>query len=201
MASTKLKQITRRLSSELQEGDLIFIAIDSFLYRQVAQGTGSWTSHVGCVVKEDGEWVVLESAVPVVTRCPLEKFVSRSRNYQVTVKRLAKSLSTTQVSAIKAHADKYMGRFYHLGFNFDSRHQFCSKFVHLIYKEATGLSLGKLQTLEDLIQENPQANLTFWRFWYLGRIPWQRNTITPASQLNDPQLLTVVSLDGSEQLH
>ncbi len=193
MKKHKLDQIVNDVAGSIQEGDLIFIAINSPLYRQVAQGTGSWTSHVGFIVQEDNEWFVLESAVPKVTKCPLRKFLARSVEGQVEIRRLKGGLEADQISKLKQCSEKYMGRFYHLGFKFDSERQFCSKFIHLTYKEALGIEIGKVQTLEALLEENPQASVTFWRCWYFGFIPWQRLTITPSSQLVDNKLDTVFS--------
>ena len=193
MSMTTLDTIHKDLESQVQEGDIIFISIDSFLYRQVAKGTGSWTSHVGFIVKENKQWFVLESAVPKVRRTPLRDFVKRTTNNEVSVLRLQNKLTTDQIEQLKNTAEKRMGRFYHLGFKFNSERQFCSKFVYLTYKEALGIKIGKVQTLAALLEENPQASVNFWRCWYFGFVPWNRKTITPASQLEDPQLFTVYS--------
>lgn len=191
MNTQQLDQLEKEITNKVKEGDIIFISINSFLYRQVAKGTGSWTSHVGFIVREDNEWYVLESAVPKVTRCPLHKFLSRTTNNEVSVMRVKEGLNQEQITKLKTVAETKMGRYYHLGFKYDSKRQFCSKFVHLTFKEALGIEIGKVQTLEVLLQENPQASVNFWRCWYLGFVPWQRKTITPASQLNDPKLVPV----------
>lgn len=34
----------------------------------------------------------------------------------------------------------------------------------------------------------PKAGLRFWRFWFLGFIPWERKTVTPASIWQHPAL-------------
>jgi len=192
MNKAQLDQLETRISNQLKEGDILFTSINAFLYRQVAQGTGSWCSHVGFAVKEDGRWMVIESAVPVVRKGPLRKFLAKTCNGEVSIRRLPKELTGTEIDALRQAANKRMGGFYHLGFAYESKRQFCSKFVHEVYKEALGVELGKVQTLRQLITENPQANLTFWRCWYFGLIPWQRKTLTPASQLHDPQLETVL---------
>lgn len=191
MDKQQLDKLEKDVTKNMQEGDIIFISIDSFLYRQVAKGTGSWTSHVGFIVREDNEWFVLESAVPKVTRCPLRKFLARTTHNEISVMRVKEGLTPSQVDKLKHAAAEKMGRYYHLGFKYDSKRQFCSKFVHLTFKEALGIEIGKVQTLEVLLQENPQASVNFWRCWYLGFVPWQRKTITPASQLNDPKLVPV----------
>lgn len=189
--NTQLDQLEADVRENLKEGDILFISINAFLYKQVARGTGSWCSHVGFVVCEQGEWYVLESAVPVVKRSPLRKYLARTCNNEVAIRRLKSGVSTEQVEQLKVEAQKRMGTFYHLGFCFDSKRQFCSKFVHECFRDALGIKLGRVETLEGLLEQNPQASVGFWRAWYFGFIPWQRRTLTPASQLTDDALETV----------
>ncbi|WP_286238954.1 YiiX/YebB-like N1pC/P60 family cysteine hydrolase [Neptuniibacter halophilus] len=193
MKDLTLNQLTHQIASQIKEGDIIFISIRNLLYRQVAKGTGSWTSHVGFIVREGNEWIVLESAVPFVRRTPLKQFLARTCDNQVSIRRLKQPLAPQQITALKQVAERRMGKLYHTGFKFDSQRQFCSKFVYLTYKEALGVELGKVQTLRELLDENPQASVGFWRCWYFGLIPWKRLTITPASQLHDPKLTAVFS--------
>lgn len=190
-ARSRLDQLEQQVRDSLKEGDILFISINSFLYKQVAQGTGSWCSHVGFAVQEQGEWFVLESAVPVVRRSPLRKFLSKTCNNEVAIRRLKSGVVPEQIERLKAEADKRMGRLYHLGFKYDSERQFCSKFVHECFRDGLGIKLGKVETLEVLLEQNPQASVGFWRAWYFGFIPWQRRTLTPASQLSDEALETV----------
>ena len=187
----QLDQLEAQVRDTLQEGDILFISINSFLYKQVARGTGSWCSHVGFVVREQDEWFVMESAVPMVKRSPLRSFLSKTCEDQVAIRRLKSGVSTDQIDRLKAEADKRLGTFYHLGFKYDSKRQFCSKFVHECFRDALGIKLGKVETLEVLLEQNPQASVGFWRAWYFGMIPWQRRTLTPASQLVDDALETV----------
>ncbi|EJJ5485694.1 TPA: YebB family permuted papain-like enzyme, partial [Escherichia coli] len=35
------------------------------------------------------------------------------------------------------------------------------------------------------------AKLTFWKFWFLGSIPWERKTVTPASLWHHPGLVLI----------
>lgn len=191
---TITNELENRATADLKEGDIIFISIGFYPFTQVAHGTGSWCSHVGFVVREDNQWYVLESAVPFVKKTPLRKFIQRTANYDLAVRRLPRNLSEHDIDALKASANKQMGRLYHTGFKFESKRQFCSKFVHQIFAEALSVKLGRVQTLKELIDENPQANLSFWKTWYFGRIPWERKTITPNSQLKDPQLVTVLDM-------
>ena len=193
MNNRQLDQFEQTAAARLQEGDIVFISINAFLYKQVAKGTGSWSSHVGFAIQEQGQWLIVESAVPCVTKTPLRKFLARTCNGELMIRRLKNRPTASQIAALKTAADKRMGTFYHLGFKFESNRQFCSKFVYEVYKEAIGIKLGKVQTLAQLLQENPQASVRFWRCWYLGFIPWHRKTLTPASQITDKSLFTVFS--------
>ncbi|MCB1789948.1 MAG: hypothetical protein KDJ24_06585 [Gammaproteobacteria bacterium] len=177
---------------DLQEGDVIFIAIPNPLYRRVARGTGSRASHVGIVLKDaEGEWVVAESAVPLSRYTTYDDFLKRTDNGWYCIRRLKTPLSAAAISRLKQECDRRMGVLYHLGFKFDSRRLFCSKFVYEVFRDALGVPLGQLETLRELHAKLPHVPLTFWRIWYLGRIPWSRITVTPASQMHSELLETV----------
>ncbi len=175
----------------VRPGDIVFIRIANFLYRRVAEGTKSWTSHVGMIHSEkDGDWQVAESAVPLSKHCSLEKFLKRTDAGQFSIKRL-RDLSDDEVAALRREADRRMGLWYHLGFDYDSPRQYCSKFVYQCYHDALGVEVGRIETLKNLLEANPTYPRTFWRLWYFLRIPWQRRVVTPASQYEDPKLSTV----------
>lgn len=90
-----------------------------------------------------------------------------------------------------------LNKFYHTGFKYESSRQFCSKFVFDIYKEALCIPVGDIETFEELLHSNPDAKLTFWKFWFLGSIPWDRKTVTPASLWQHPNL-ELISACGIE---
>lgn len=189
--TTALANPCRAAENAVAEGDLIFIDIPYFLFRQVAKGTNSWSSHVGVVFKdEDGSWIVAESALPRSRTVPLCEFINRSYQQRFEVRRFRGGLTPDEVSHMRARASELLNIVYDLGFNFESRKMFCSKFAFLVY-QAAGIEVGELQTFPQLLRENPDTSLRFWNFWFLGRIPWDRITITPASQLKDAQFMTV----------
>ncbi|TQV76732.1 hypothetical protein FLL45_01890 [Aliikangiella marina] len=184
--------IDQKTMSDLREGDIIFTSIPNLLYQSVERASNSPTSHVGILFKIGDDWVVAESRVPISCYTPLIDFVSRSKRGWVSVKRVSKKLTQRDITKLRTECDSMMGKLYHLGFKYRSNRQFCSKFVYDAYKKSLGINVGKLMTLRDLLEENPNISKTFWRFWYLGFIPWNRQTITPGSQYNDPSLATVI---------
>jgi hypothetical protein len=180
------------LARQMQVGDIVFIRIPFYLFTRVAEDTGSWTNHVGIVTEADGENVIIsESTFPFSGSTPLPNFIARSERGRIAVTRLKKPLSEEAQQAMIAATGKRNGLFYDSGFNLHSKRQFCSRYVHESLKEATGIEVGEITTLHALLQENPQAKLTFWKIWYFGAIPWQRQTITPASMLESPLLYSV----------
>ncbi len=176
----------------LQVGDIVFIRVANFLYRRVAEATLSWTSHVGMVHhRKNGVWMIAESAVPRSRYCSLPRFIRRSQDGMVSIKRLRESPDAAAQTRLAAAAASRMGLWYHLGFKLDSKMQFCSKFVHEVYREALGVDVGTVETFRQLLSKDPSKPLTFWRCWFLGRIPWDRRTVTPGSQYESPLLTTV----------
>jgi hypothetical protein len=177
------------LAGQLEVGDLVFIRVSALPFRKVAETTGSWTNHVGIVVATDGaEPIVAESTFPFSKRGGLAHFLGRSEGGRVEISRLNAPLSPAQQQTLTLAAQKRMGIFYDTGFDLHSRRQFCSRFVHEVVQEATGIQVGRVETFGDMLAQNSETSLGFWRLWYFGRIPWQRETVTPASVLNSAQL-------------
>jgi hypothetical protein len=180
------------LASRLQVGDIVFIRVTALPFRKVSETTESWTNHVGIVVATDGaEPILAESTFPLSKRGGLARFLARSEGGRVEVSRLNSPLSATQKKALILAAQKRMGIFYDTGFDLHSSRQFCSRFVHEVVQDATGIEVGQVETFNAMLARNPDTELGFWRAWYFGRIPWQRETVTPASVMNSPQLHTV----------
>ncbi len=180
------------LAADVRTGDLVFTRIDVLPFREVAAATGTWTNHVGIVVGRDGGMpVVAESTFPWSRQTPLAAFIARSEAGRVAVLRLPGAWDAAAEGRLHAATQRRLGVLYDTGFNLDSPRQFCSRFVREVVLEARGQPLGQVQTLTELFAQHPQARLGFWRAWYLGQIPWQRRTVTPASLLQDPTLQTV----------
>lgn len=184
------------LGRQLQIGDVVFIRIPRAPFTKVADSTQSWTNHVGIVSDVSGkEPLIAESRVPLSGVTTLSKFVQRSDNGRVAVMRLATPLDAQQQLKLKMAVRARNGILYDSGFDLHSKRQFCSRYVREVLDEATGVEVGQVETFDQLLKRNPDADQAFWKNWYFGNIPWQRETVTPASQLNDKQLHVV--FDGN----
>ena len=182
----------RTLAPTLKVGDVIFIRAKAKPFREVAAATDSWTNHVGVVVDIDGAEVMIgESTFPFSRTTTLSRFIARSENKRVAVSRLSFPLTPEQAQKVAKAAQLRSGIFYDTGFDLHSQRQFCSRYVREVLQEATGVTVGEIETFGSLLQRHPQADLGFWKIWYFGQIPWQRQTVTPASLLRSPQLTPI----------
>lgn len=184
--------LCQQLEPLLAEGDLVFLDIDFLLFKKVAEATLTWTSHVGIALKdENDEWIVAESTTPLSKKSKFCDFIARTDSNHVAIRRLNHNFTADEITRIKEAVDERMGVFYDLGFNYDSKRLFCSKLVYQVFLQALSVEVGDLQTMRELLDENPDGDVGFWRWWYLGRIPWERRTVTPKSQLVDKKFRTV----------
>lgn len=177
------------LNQHLHIGDLVFIQVGVLPFMKISSATGSWVNHVGVVVDVSGsEALIAESTVPFSRITPLARFASRSKNSRFAVARLNSPLTIEQQVTLKKAANKRLGIAYDTGFDLHSLRMFCSKFSREVLVEATGIAVGEIETLRSLFNANATIDLSFWRVWYLGNIPWERETVTPASMFNSQKL-------------
>jgi len=189
----------QQLVQQLRVGDLVFIRVPVWPFKEVAMASMSWVNHVGIIVATDGaDPLVAESAVPVSRMTRLSRFVRRSEEGRVAVSRLPEPLTVQQQRKLHEAAHKRLGMRYDVGFNLHSPRQFCSKYVREVLAEATGHHVGEVETFRMMFKRNPQPRLGFWRLWFWGRIPWQRETVTPAGIFRSTGLQLVVDafVDG-----
>jgi hypothetical protein len=180
------------LAKSLRVGDIVFTRIGAYPFRKVAEATGTWTNHVGIVLDVSGkEPTIGESRFPFSGSTTLSRFIARSAGSRVAVMRLPTPLTEAQQLAIVAAAAQREHVFYDTGFDANSHRQFCSRYVREVLQQGAGVDVGQVETFKELLASAPQADVGFWRAWYFGSIPWQRETVTPASVLHTPGLRTV----------
>jgi len=195
------------LTEQISEGDIVFLAIDNALYQRVARASGGWVSHVGIVFKNNKkQWEVAESTIPFSKTTPFCKFIKKSAGDKIAIKRLGRQLNAHEIYLLKHESKKRMGILYHLGFKFHSKRQFCSKFVYEVYRDALDEDIGSFQIFEELfenLRSSPhfEPDMKFWKRWYFGSIPMQRETLTPQFQYIDSDLVTVFDNSDTESNH
>lgn len=173
-------------------GDVVFTCIGNLLFRQISAASACWSNHVGVIIGHNGtDYIVAESRVPLSQTTTLKKFIARSVDGRYGIRRLEGGLTEQQKQYIIEQVPPRLNVLYHTGFKYESSRQFCSKFVFDIYRNALSIPIGKIETFDELLNSNPDAKLQFWHFWFLGSIPWERRTVTPASLWFYPSLAPI----------
>lgn len=177
--------------ANLKIGDIVFIEASNYVFQRVSVAQGGWMNHVGIVVEEAGELKIAESTIPWVKIDDICRFNNKSKNQKFEVKRLYHELATIEEKALFLLAKDLTKTLYDLGFDIESERQYCSKFVRYLVSEIVGIDLGQKQQLKELYKDQEDSELLFWKTWYGGSIPWERETITPKSLYDDPQLISI----------
>lgn len=203
VAPGQLTETVVSLGATLRVGDIVCIHVSAKPFREVSAATGSWINHVGVVVDIAGEQPLIgESTFPISRFTSLARFVARSDRGRVAVARLTKSLTSREEQRVRVAAGRRTGVLYDTGFNLHSSRQFCSRYVREVLDEATGIPIGDIETFAALYSRRPDAELRFWKIWYFGRIPWARETVTPASLMRSLQLRWVfdgIAMDATKK--
>lgn len=183
------KNMKNNYPAVFETGDIVFTCIGASLFREVSTASRCWCNHVGIITGYHGDdYQVAESRIPLSGVITLSAFIQRSAGQRYAVRRLQGGLTVEQKLAVMQQVPTRLHKLYHTGFDYECSRQFCSKFVFDIYRDALGVQVGSVETFGQLLKNNPGADLLFWRFWFLGAIPWDRKTVTPASLWQHPGL-------------
>lgn len=121
--------------SNLQEGDIVFIAGQSSQAPYIKIGTMSRWSHCGIVVNTPDGLKVLEAS-KTVRLVSVERFIGFAKDGNWCAKRPDQTIDRP------IRYRKYLGMPYDLQFKFDNGKMYCSELVWLIYKD-NGIELCK----------------------------------------------------------
>jgi len=182
------------IGKDLKNGDLIFQTSQSAQSQAIQLATKSKYSHCGIIYKDDGKYFVFEAIQPV-QKTPLDKWISRGKDSHYVVKRIKnadKTLTEANLSKMMTAAKKLEGKDYDLYFEWSDDKIYCSELIWKIYKEGTGLEIGKLQELKDFDLTNPAVQSKL-KERYGNNIPLHEKVISPAAMFESNLLTTVIT--------
>jgi hypothetical protein len=179
----------------VQEGDLVFQRSHSTQSRAVALATGSPYTHMGVVLVENGQPIVLEAVQPVKLT-PLADWIGRGDGGRVVVRRLRDAdrvLTGQALDRMRRLGKSWLGRPYDLQFRWDDERLYCSELVYKLYERSAGIRIGALRKAREFNLGSPEVQrLMAKRFG--GREPPfdpDEKVISPQAMFEDPQLVTV----------
>lgn len=189
--------------NQLNEGDLIFQESQSSQADAIAEATLSRWTHVGILLKENGEWVVAE-AVARVGKTPLASFVTRGKKQQFVVKRLredAVPLREIELAALREALNGHYGKNYDIFFEWADDEIYCSEFVWKAYSRALSENaypffLSPIQRFRDLKLDGPaMKELIKKRYHAIGKeLNLDEPVVTPVGLFESEKLRTVLEI-------
>lgn len=181
-------------AAEIKSGDIIFQTSVSGQSKAIQLATHSKYSHCGIVYKNGENYFVYEAIEPVCLT-PLDDWIARGSGGHFVIKRLKNAdevLTPLVLSKMKTVGDRFKGKHYDLYFEWTDDKIYCSELIWKVYKEATGLELGKLEKLKNFdlssvaVKEKMKAR-------YGNNIPMNETVISPESVYNSELLRTIKS--------
>lgn len=177
-----------------QDGDLIFHESKSTQSNAIREATESRWSHVGILFQEKGKWFVAEASRPVRV-VTLSSFIAHGKDHEYRIYRLP-TLSDPQKNQLKIEVERYLGMNYDIYFEWSDDLIYCSEFVYKTFYAVTGVEIGTVQKYRELKLDGPYAKeLIRVRETDGHRLNLEEIIVTPASQLNDSDLVLVEKTD------
>lgn len=176
----------------LRDGDIIFQTSTSSQSEAIQLATHSKYSHLGIIYEQKGQFFVYEAVQPV-TLTPINKWINRGANRHYVVKRLKNSeqvLTEPVLIQMKKIGEQFDGKSYDLYFEWSDEKMYCSELVWKIYKQATGIEIGKLERLSDFDLSHPVVRSKI-KERYGDAIPTNELVISPAALFESEKLVTV----------
>lgn len=177
------------------EGDIVFQSLPNpaglDLVDAIEGATKSPYSHCGMVIRNGGDWSVIEAIGPVMVT-PLKSYTARGRGRKMWAYRLDASNQKHIPSAIRAMRED-LGKPYDPRYRFDDQAIYCSELIWRGWKAATGKGLGKPVTLGSLDWRPYKGVIE--AIEGQGNLPLDRKMITPRDLAKAPELKRVYPVD------
>ena len=179
-------------TEELQNGDIIFQTSTSAQSKAIQLATKSKYSHCGIIYQEGDDYFVFEAIQPVQSTT-LKDWIKRGEGKHYVVKRLKnadKALTAQNLQKMKDAGKDMAGKNYDLYFEWSDDRMYCSELVWKVYKEGTGLSVGKVEELKDFDLSHPAVKQKL-KERYGNNIPLNEKVISPAAIFDSEMLETI----------
>ena len=185
----RLDRVAVYCLSDKREGDIVFQSLPhADLVDAIEAVTRSPWSHCGILVKKDGHWFVGE-AIGEVRYTPLCVWMVRGRRSHIDAYRVT-NLPPGFEARIHAGMADFLEKPYDFRYAPDDSEIYCSELVYKIYDRRLGIKLGVWEKLGDL---NWKPMEPFIRSMEGGRLPLDREMITPVGLTRSPHVIRVFS--------
>ena len=176
-------------AQDYQEGDLIFHTSRSSQSEAIQLATNSRFSHVGVIVLEDGEPMVVE-AIRTVSITPVSEWIRRGEGGKYRLMRPRDPLSSSQLEGMREAGQPHAGKPYDLLFGWSDEKMYCSELVWKIYKEGAGVELSTPRRMDSYQVSSPRVRTVIEQRWGAS-LNWAELMVAPSDLAESPLLETV----------
>ncbi len=176
----------------LREGDIVFQSFPSSQTKAIQLATKSKYSHVGMILRHNGNLMVYESVVPVKFTT-INSWIRRDRNKHFLVKRLKNAdriLSKQNLAKLTARALTFEGKPYDFAFNWSDDKLYCSELVWKTFHRALNIDIGNLRKMKDFDLSPPEVKEILGERYPDG-VPLEETVISPEDVFESSALITV----------
>jgi hypothetical protein len=177
--SVTFSSLAQSATTDLKNGDLIFIVNPNGQGKAIQLATHSKYTHIGIVFIENGKPYVYHAIEPV-SKNTLSEFVSMSADGNYEIKRLNNQsvLTTATVERMRQWAIQQLGKHYDVAFNWGDSELYCSEFVWKVYHQIAHIDIGNTRPLKEFDLSH-QAVKQKLKQRYGSKIPLQEPMISP----------------------
>jgi len=180
--------------NDIRDGDIIFQISNSKQSKAIQLATHSKYSHCGIIFKDSSGFIVYEAVQPV-KQTPLDKWIARGQDGIYVIKRLKNAdqvLTADMIIKMRSICSGFAGKDYDIYFNWSDDKIYCSELIWKVYKQATGMEIGKLQKLKEFDLTNDEVKQQL-KERYGNNIPLEEPVISPENIFECDLLETVKS--------
>lgn len=166
---------------QVQDGDLVFHRSRSRQSQAIALATGSQLTHVGVVVHQDGESLVLEAVQPVKLT-PYADFVNRGVPGTLELRRLRQAeevLTPEARQQMLTLGETWLGTDYDSRFSWSDEQLYCSELVYKLFDRGAGVQLGTPRPMGEYPLGEPEVRRQAEERWG-AELPLDELVISPA---------------------
>lgn len=138
-----------------QPGDVVFQETRSQQATWLKAVTESRYTHVGLVLEERGELVVVEAVQPVQV-VPWKTWRARGVEGHVQIRRPERALTAEELKGLRDASFRHLGKPYDVAFAWDDDKLYCTELVAKAYEEALGWTVGVRRPIASWNIENPR---------------------------------------------
>ena len=176
----------------LREGDIVFQSFPSSQTKAIQLATKSRYSHVGMILRHNGNLMVYEAVGPVKFTS-VDSWIKRDVKKHFLVKRLknANNILTKQnLAKLTSSALTFEGKPYDFVFNWSDEKLYCSELVWKTFHRALNIDIGKLRKLKDFDLSFPEVK-DILDERYPDGVPLEETVISPQDVFQSSSLITV----------